>query len=111
MKDPKYPVTPMRNCLYCVWFNAKAVSCDHPRAQFIATFSPNQDKDCVLLSYDKSETPDVPDNAFAQKFCIGKKCPYYFAKSKLCTRPSLCPYKGEEATVFTNIKLKAPKEP
>lgn len=109
-KDPKYPLTPMRNCMYCFWFNKGAVSCDNPKAVQIASFHQNADRDCILLSYEKSENPDIPNKPFAEKFCIGKKCPYYFASKRLCTRPTLCPYKDEEVSLFSNIQLKSDEE-
>jgi len=105
-KDPKYPITPAKNCLYCFWYNANAVACDNPKAAMIATFHQNESRDCVLIRYDKTENPEVPDAGFAQKFCLGKKCPYYFESKRLCTRPSLCPYKEDTLNVFTNIQLK-----
>jgi len=99
----------MRNCLYCNHFNKVAVSCDSPKAHLIATFNPNQEKDCILFKYDRTENPEVPEKLFAEKFCIGKKCPYYFASKRICTRPSLCPYKDEEPDIFNSIQLKEDK--
>jgi len=105
-KKIKYPATPMRNCLYCFWYNKTSNTCTAPKAHLIANFHANQDKDCIILKYEKTETPNSPTKAFAEQFCIGKKCPYFYESKRLCTRPSLCPYKGEEPTIFQSIKLK-----
>jgi len=107
-QQPKYPETPRRNCLYCFWYNQGSNACDNPKmSPQYTTFHKNEERDCLLLRFEKTENPEVPEKAFAQKFCIGQKCPYYYASKKLCTRPSLCPYKDEdEPTVFTTIKLK-----
>lgn len=92
--------------MYCFWYNKGANSCDSPSMRPDSVTFHQTDKDCTLLRYERSENPEAPDKAFAETFCIGKKCPYYYASKRLCTRPSLCPYKGEEPTVFTTIKLK-----
>ncbi len=108
MKDPKYPQTPMRNCLYCRHYNNSSNACSAPGSEKIAVFNPDFEKDCILLSYDKSENPKVNDFNFVKKFCIGKQCPYYYAKLNLCTRPSKCPYKNEPNStrgIFNNIVL------
>jgi len=100
-----YPETPMRNCLYCRHYGAKANACNAPGAEKIAVFNPNEDADCILLKYDKIENPKINEPSFVAQYCIGKKCPYYFAKHNLCTRPSLCPYKAESENMFKNIKF------
>src|SRR5271157_5499176 len=98
--------TPMRNCLYCSWYNKKVNGCNAPKAHLIATFHPDEDKDCILLKYEKTENPVVPPKDFVQQFCIGNSCQFYYLSKRLCTRNSLCPYKGQEPTIFQNIKLK-----
>ena len=105
MKAPKYPRTPMRNCLYCKHYNPYANACSAPGVDKIAIFNPNPDIDCILFKYDKSETPKTNNKDFVAKYCIGTKCPYYYQKLDLCTRPSLCPYKDEEQTTFEKLKF------
>ena len=103
---PNYPTTPMKNCLYCFHYNDNSNSCTAPKAHLIANFNPNETRDCILLKYQKTENPNSPVKEFAEQFCIGKSCPYFYASKRLCTRPSLCPYKGQEPTIFQTIKLK-----
>lgn len=93
MKTPKYPRTPMRNCLYCKHYNAVVNACNAPNAMSIATFNPDLTKDCPLFKWEKSETPEVNDKEFVEKYCVGTKCPYYRQTFNLCTRPSKCPFK------------------
>ena len=105
MKVPKYPKTPMRNCLYCKWYNSDANACSAPGAEKIAVFNPQDNRDCLLLRYDKTETPVVKEKSFVSKFCVGKKCPFYHQTLNLCTRPSKCPYADKEASIFDNLKF------
>jgi hypothetical protein len=106
MKDPKYPQTPMRNCYYCRWYNEKSVACSAPGVEKIAVFNPDEDKDCILLRYDKTENPKVSEPDFVSKYCVGKKCPFYYAKLNLCTRPSKCPYTEDLPDMLDNIIIR-----
>jgi len=94
-KMPQYPKTPMRNCLYCKHYNSKSNTCTAPNAEKIANFYSRDDVDCILFKYDIAETPKTSDPAFTKKFCVGKKCPFYYETLNLCTRPSKCPYVDE----------------
>jgi hypothetical protein len=108
MKQPKYPETPMRNCAYCRYFNQSANACSAPNSDKIAVFNRDNERDCILLKYEKSENPKVNSKEFVEKFCLGTKCPYYYKKFNLCTRPSLCPFPKEvepEKDMLDNIIL------
>lgn len=87
--------TPQRNCLYCTFYNKKHNSCEHPRADTIATFKPDFSKDCPLFKFEKTEQPVEKPAAFVAEYCLGKKCGYYRQSVNICTRPSLCPWKDK----------------
>jgi len=96
MKVPNYPKTPMRNCLYCRHYNSKSNTCTAPGAERVANFAPREDADCLLFKYEITEPPKENNGDFVERYCIGTKCPYYYLKSNICTRPSKCPYQESE---------------